>query len=178
MQFNTLLQTFNKSIFSIIGAIAILLLGLVIGRFLSKLTQRILHELEINKIIKKTTGSPLPLEQIISSITKYVIYFIAIILALNQIGLSSKILLVILTIFLILIVAFIILALKDFIPNIIAGFTIQQKAFFKKGDQIKIKRMEGKVIDITITETKIKTKDNEIIIIPNSLITKNIIRKR
>ena len=58
-----------------------------------------------------------------------------------------------------------------------ASFWIHQKNILKEGDEIEIKEVKGKVVEITLTEVKIKTKDNEVVLIPNSLLFKEKIKK-
>lgn len=160
-------QLFTK----VIVAIIILLIGFIIGRIVAKIIQRFLHEIELNKILKKM-GISASLEKGISNFAKYFIYFIAVIWALNEIGLTTTILNMISGAALILIIVSVLLAIKDFIPNIISGFLINQKSLIKKGDKISIDKLEGKVVDINLIETKIKTRKGDIIHIPNSTITK------
>lgn len=75
-------------------------------------------------------------------------------------------------------VSLILLAFKDFIPNAFASFWIHQKKLIEIGDEIEVKDISGKVIEITLTETKIETKDKEIVLIPNSLLLKEKIKKK
>ena len=86
----------SESVFRVIAAIIILLLGIVIGRALGNLTRKLLHELEFERILKKQTKIKVPVEEFSSSLIKYIVYFIAIIMALNQIGLTTIILNIIL----------------------------------------------------------------------------------
>ena len=161
----------------IIAAIAVLLIGLIAARIISKIVKKILHELELNRILKEQAGVRLPVEEFISTLIKYLIYFIAIIWALAELGLQTVILYIILTVFLTILVSFIVLAFKDFIPNITAGFFIHQKNMIKKGDIIKVKDIEGKVIRINMIETTIKVNGNTVYV-PNSVLTKNEITKK
>jgi len=63
------------------------------------------------------------------------------------------------------------LALKDTLANILAGISIFADRYFKVGDVIKLESGEtGKVIDLGLRSTKIRTFDNEVIIVPNSQI--------
>ena len=57
----------------------------------------------------------------------YFIYFIAIIMALNQVGLTSAILNMLSGAVILLILISMILAIKDFVPNMVAGIFIFQK---------------------------------------------------
>lgn len=163
---------------NLIAALVILLLGIVIGRFVSKLIQRVLKEVEINKILKEEAGVKIPVEQVIASAVKYLIYFVAVIVALDQIGLTTPILNLILIVFLVIIIIFIILAFKDFIPNLMSGLFIHQRRGLNKGDRIKFNGISGTIEDISIIETKIRTKNGDIIFIPNSLLTKEKIIKK
>jgi len=161
----------------LVAAITILLIGLILGRFFSKLVKKILKEVELNNIIKKEFKLDWPVEQFLVSFIRYLVYFVALVIALNQIGLAKIILYVILGGVLLFIVVFMILAIKDFIPNVVSGFLIQHRKLLKKGDKIKVKDIEGKVVDITLTEIQIKS-GNEIIVVPNSVLSKEIIRKK
>lgn len=161
----------------LIVATAIILIGLIAARIISRVIKKILNELELNKLLKEKADINMPMEEFISSLTKYIIYLIAVIWALSELGLQKIILYIIISILLLILVSFIVLAFKDFIPNITAGFFIHQKKIIKIGDLIKVKDIEGEVINISMVETTIKAK-GDTIYIPNSLLTKNEIIKK
>ena len=161
----------------LITAIIILLIGFVIARILSNLTKKLLQELETNRILKEQAGVKIQVEEFIASLVKYLIYFIAVIMALNQLGLTTTLLSILLIIILAILVGFIILAFKDFIPNIVAGFMIHQKEKIQPGDKIRVKDIEGEVIHVNLVETRMKTKKKDIVYIPNSMLTKNEVIK-
>ena len=163
---------------NLVASIVILIIGLIIGKFLSNLTKKILQELELDRVLKEQARIKLPLTQFISSIVKYVIYFIAIIAALNQLGLKSFILNSILVIIIVLLVIFMVLSLKDFIPNLVAGLFLYQKRNINPGEIIQVNNIEGEVLNITLFETKIRTKNHEIVYIPNSILTKSMVIKK
>ena len=54
---------------------------------------------------------------------------------------------------------------------------IQKKDFIKEGDYIKIDEKEGEVINTNLIEVIIKTKEGEIVYVPNSILTKKVITK-
>jgi small conductance mechanosensitive channel len=166
---NTLLPPiFMKSIVAII----ILIIGFVFGRIAGRLLQKVFHEIELNTILKKATGIKIALEEVISKIVTYFIYFIAIIWALNELGLTTTILTMVSGAALVLILVSMLLVIKDFIPNAFAGFLIHRRRQIKIGDKIKTDGIEGKITRISLVETEIKTKQGDIIYIPNSLLTK------
>lgn len=154
-----------------IVAIIIVLIGFIIGRIACRFMQKFLHEVEIDRILKKM-GIAISLERMLSDFLKYFIYFISVIWALNELGLTTTILNMISAAALILIIISVLLAIKDFIPNIISGFFINQKSMIKKGDTITIGNLRGKVISISLVETQVKTSKGDIIHIPNSTLTK------
>lgn len=166
----------EKSI-NLVASLAILLLGLVFGRILSKLLQRILHHLDINRLIRRTFNTRFPLEQFVTSLVKYAVYLTAVILALAQLGLVSTIFYILLIGILLLVTLFILVAIKDFIPNLISGTTLLKNEIINVGETIEVDSIKGKVIEFTITETQIKTREGDIIWIPNSFLTKHLIKK-
>lgn len=162
---------------NLIAAIAIILIGIIVARITNRIIRKVLHELELNRILREQAGVKIPVEEFAGSLAKYLIYFIAMIMALAQLGLQTIILYIILVIVLVILVSFVVLAFKDFIPNITAGFFIHQKGMIKEGDFIQVKDIKGKVISISLVETKIKV-GKDIVYIPNSVLTKNEIIKK
>ncbi len=75
-------------------------------------------------------------------------------------------------------IIFIILTLKDLIPNITAGILLHHRKIINKNDNITVKDISGKIIDITLTETKLETKNKDIVIIPNLVLIKNIVTRK
>jgi len=168
---------FQGSMTKVISAIVILLLGVLIARFLSKLIKKVLAEIRTDKILREEIGLKIPVEDFLSNITKYLIYFIAIIIALNQLGLTVTVLYIILIIILVVIIILIVLAFKDFMPNLTAGIFNFQKRNFNINDRIEIKGTEGKIIDKNLIEMTIKTKEGDELIIPNSIFMRERIKK-
>ena len=170
--------TSGSVLIKLIGAIALLLIGFIVARILSKLVLRVLHELEMNRILKEQANVTLPVEEFLSAATKYLVYFIALIMALAQLGLQTVVLYILLTLILVILVAFIILAFKDLIPNVTAGFVLHQKRLLKVGDRIKVKDTDGTVLAFTLTETRLKLKNGDEVLIPNALLLRHEIIKK
>ncbi len=162
----------NQTLISFIAAIVIILIGIIIARVLSRILKKILRELETDRIIKKQTGFNLKLQKRVPSITKYLIYFIALVTALNQLGITATVIFIIILIIAILIIISIILTFKNLIPNIRAGLKIYKNKTIKLEQKIKIRNTEGIVKEINLTQTRIQLKNKETIYVPNSLITK------
>lgn len=71
--------------------------------------------------------------------------------------------------------AIIALAVQDVFKNIIAGTTIIAEKTFEIGDTIKFDGQVGQIEDITLRSTKIRTKSNSIIGVPNYKMATEII---
>src|SRR3989338_9828471 len=168
----------SSTLVKLVAAIAIILLGLLFGRFFSKLLSKILKEVKLNLLLKDELKINVPAEEFISRLIMYIIYFVSLVLALNQIGLTTTVLYIILITILVIIVILTALAFKDFVPNITARFYIHYRAHLKKDDNIVIDNVKGKILDINLIETRIKTKEEDEVLVPNSLLLKFKVEKK
>jgi small-conductance mechanosensitive channel len=150
----------------------LLLIGFILGKILGRLIYKFMHSFEVNETFSRLTGTTLKIEEIAETFTTYFIYFVTIVIVLQQIGLVSTILHMIAEGIIILIVLSTFLGIKDFIPNAISGFFMHSNKKFKVGQKIKVKGMQGKIIEINLLETKIETRNGDIIFIPNSVLSK------
>ena len=157
---------------NIIAAFLILFAGIIVGKIFGKLVKKVLHEIELNKITHKATSLKLSIEEFTGGFVQYFVYFITVIMALNQLNVTTTVLSMVGGAVIILIVVSIILAIKDFIPNVFAGFYIYRNKFIKVGEIIKVKGMEGEVKEVNLFETRIETISGDTIYIPNSALTK------
>jgi small-conductance mechanosensitive channel len=73
-----------------------------------------------------------------------------------------------------------ILAVKDLFPNLFTGLRIRIRKLFSEGDEVQIKELKGRVVNVGLLETRIKTLSDEEVIIPNSFFNKRrvIVRKK
>ena len=157
---------------NIVVAVVLLLIGIVVSRLMERLVIKVLHELELDNWLKKA-GVRFALEQTVGSIIRYFGYFLTIIVALNQIGLTSFVVNLAAGGIIVLVLVAIFLGIKDFVPNFIAGVSIYQRGFVKEGDIIRVRDIEGEVREINLLDTRIKTRTGDLLFIPNSMLTKN-----
>lgn len=153
--------------------IVILLLGFVIGRVLGRFSQKFFHEIELDAMFKRA-GVKIALAQVLSHCITYLVYFIAVIWALNILGITTIALNILFGAILLLLIISAVLAMKDLIPNMVAGFAAHRK--IKVGDTIFIGRLKGRVKQMTLTETEIATRAGDSIYIPNINLIKKITR--
>ena len=67
------------------------------------------------------------------------------------------------------------LAAQDIIKNLLSGMMIILDKPFKVGDYIKFDKYEGTVVDITFRSTRLRTTENSIAQVPNSLIANSTV---
>lgn len=166
----------NKGLLRMGLAILIFLAGFIIGNILGKVIYKLLKEIEINTILKNLTGIKLNLDHLISNIISYAIYFLSLVAALEQLGIANTILYLISgTIILFILISFFV-AIRDFIPNLVAGFYLYSKEKLKDGCKIEINDIRGTLEHVDLLQVKVLTKKGDIIYIPNSTVIKSKIK--
>ncbi len=161
-------------------ALIILLVGITIGKLVSRLVEFLLRKIGLNKTINKLTGHELLLEEMISTFIEYTFYFIALVLALQKLNIINNILLWLsIGVVLILLIA-LFLSLRDAVVNFTSGAIIRSKKILKKKEHVIIDDVEGIVLKVDLLDTllkNIKEDQGEIIRIPNSRVLKARIKK-
>ena len=125
-------------------------------------------------IVKKLKNDDMPdgnrtVASFTSKILKYVIYIGAGLLILAVFGINPSSLIAGLGVG----SAVVALAAQDFVKSLISGFSILSDRPFLVGDWIVVGTDEGEVVEISFRSTKIKTSDNTIVTIQNSVFTTN-----
>lgn len=67
------------------------------------------------------------------------------------------------------------LALQDTMGNFFSGLAIQTERSFEVGDWVRFGEQEGIVTDISWRTTKLRTRQNDMVIIPNTVISKDTV---
>ena len=109
--------------------------------------------------------------QVINEIIKYTVYTLAVTIILNELGINITAIAVSLGIVGIA-VGF---AARDTISNFISGLFVLGDKSFKVGDIIEISDKKGKVMIMGFRVTKLVTPDNNIITVPNSNFSRNLL---
>jgi small-conductance mechanosensitive channel len=170
----------NPIIVNVINAVILLLIGFVVGKFIEKLTFRIFEMVELDKITKKKIKIR-NLSKILSKIFGFLVYLLAIIIALNKIGLATTIINTVIILSILVMILFIVFGVNDIFANFFSGVFFRMKRNISVGEIIKIKSqrntISGKVEKITLLDIRIDTGKEEIVIVPNTLLSKSIITK-
>ncbi|MDK2850049.1 MAG: small conductance mechanosensitive channel [Candidatus Woesearchaeota archaeon] len=153
----------------------LILFGLLLGKIVNNVLKSFLSRFNLNLFFSKVTNLDIKLEEAISLITAFVVGLIFVVLGLNVMGIATVIINIVSGFILILIIIFVALAVKDFLPNLMAGIYILSKKSVNEGKFVKIKGIVGKIEHIDLIETKIKTLDGEFVLVPNSQFVKNAI---
>ena len=161
----------------IIMGIIILLVGFGIGILVKRILQRVLKEVGLNKIMRRVNIGT-DLERWVSSIVSYVIYLVTLVIFLDQLGLKSVVLYLVVGAVLMLIILTSLVGLKDVIPNFVAWVIIQKRGNIQEDRWIDIKEISGYVLKIGYLETEIKTDKGDILYVPNSLFLKSKFKLR
>jgi small conductance mechanosensitive channel len=158
---------FNK----VLLAVVILLIGFVAGKIAGLIVKRLLSGISVDKHIRNA-GVKLSVERFLGGVVSFVIYVITLLISLNTLGLTSTIITIITLGILFILGVSLLLAIKDFFPNMISGIRIRTSGLFHEGDAVKIKEVKGIIKHVGLLETRLMTDHHEEIIIPNALFIK------
>jgi small conductance mechanosensitive channel len=161
----------------IVVAAIVLLVGVIISRLVERLVHYILKQMEVNKVLLKA-GLPFALDETLSLTVKYALYFVTVVVTLNQVGLTTQIFNIVAAIVIVFVLVSMFLGVKDFIPNYWAGMYLYRKQVYKVGDRIIINNINGVVTRFTVLETTIKTDAGDMLYMPSSLLLHSQILKK
>lgn len=134
---------------------------LVAAKLLLALTGRILEKSNLD----------LSLHTIIRSTVKILLIFLTILIVAPTLGIEISSLLAVLSIAGVAVS----LSIQGILGNFFSGVTLLMSKPFKIGDYVTIGGQSGTIVETGITHTKLHTPDNQVILVPNSSVTSNII---
>ncbi len=158
--------------YTILIGLVILLIGFGLGILAKKISYRLLKELGLNRVMSKA-GVTYNLEKWVSSIISYVIYLLTIVAFLDRLGISSIVLFLVAGALLMLVISTLLVGLKDILPNFIGWLYLQRKEKMKEGYKIEVREIAGTIEKIGWLETEIRTDNNDLLYVPNSLFLKS-----
>ena len=159
-------MSINDILIKFIVFIIIILIGMVIGKVVYNLIRKTIKEFELARMLKRIDIKFNP-ERFLPSLSKYIVYSLAVIIALSTIGITRIVIRIAVIIFMVFIVIYILISIRDFMPNIYYGFKLKRK--YKIGKRVRYKNIEGNVIGASLIELRIKTK-KEVIHIPYKIL--------
>lgn len=141
---------------SMLGAVMILVIGIVLIRLIMKIVNRALERSRLEKAA----------HILISSLTRVVLYLLLGLMIASGLGIDVTAI-VALTSVLSLAVS---LSIQDALTNIIGGFTLLYTKPFVSGDYVEMAGQAGTVQEIGLAYTRLTTPDNKLISLPNSTV--------
>jgi len=176
---NLAVSIVSPIIFRIMIAILIFLLGFIIGKIIQKFILKLFEISDLDRVLKKLFRIRFNASKVVAAIALYLIYILAIIMALNSLGLTTTIVTTIVILLIIILVLFIIFGLNDVFANMFAGMLVRFRKNIKPGDYIRIKdkHIEGYVASINMLNVRIETLKEEVVLVPNMVLFKSEIIK-
>jgi small-conductance mechanosensitive channel len=141
----------------LLGAVLILLVGMWLAKRLSAGLERVLGRAHVDSTL---TG-------FLRNVSYAAMMVLVLVTALSSIGVPPTSMLAVLGAAGLAVG----LALKDSLSNIASGVMLIVLRPFRDGDSVQIAGLEGTVEEIRIFQTRMRTADNRLIILPNSMIT-------
>ena len=143
----------NYALYSLLPALAILIIGLIIVKLVIAV---------INKILQKTKLEKAALT-LIRSVIRVVLYLLLVLIVASSLGIDVTGVIALASV-LTLAVS---LAVQDALTNLVGGFTLLCTKPFSSGDYVEIAGLSGSVQEIGLTYTKLLTPDSKVASIPN-----------
>lgn len=134
---------------------------LILTKLLLAVTERVLANSKLDK----------SLYAIIRSTIKVLLLFLTILIVAPSLGIEISSLLAVLSIAGVAVS----LSIQGILGNFFSGVTLLISKPFKIGDYVTIGGQSGTIVETGITHTKLHTPDNQVILVPNSSVTSNII---
>ncbi|NPA27700.1 MAG: mechanosensitive ion channel family protein, partial [Epsilonproteobacteria bacterium] len=156
---------------AIVEDIFFFLYVLLFAKFLYEIVKYFLYK-SLNEKIKKYKGARRELFNLFLNITKVFIGIVIAILILSKIGVDLTALITSLGIGGV-IIGF---SSKEALTNFFDSIRLISEDAFRQGDWIETKDIEGFVTEIGLVATKIRTFDNALVTIPNSLLANNYVK--
>jgi len=172
----------NPLIIKILVALILFALGVILGKLAEKILLKLFWLMDIDKHIARKIGLRFSLAKFLSGAAAYVIFVFLLVMALNQLYLTSKIIMIVVLILTIVVFLFIIFGITDIVANLFAGLVVRIRDNLIMGEHIIVradkKIIEGKLIGMTLLNVCVDTGRSEPLFIPNMLLFRSEIKTR
>ena len=165
----------------IIVALVILLLGFMIGKIIEISLKKLFATIAFDEKMTRFFVAKRQYARSVVRIVARLIYVVTILLVLNRLSLLEETYTLLLLFALLIIVLSFVLAGLDFIPNIVARVACKKKGLCV-GDEITLMDksgvIQGTIVDITLTDVRMKRKNGDLFFIPLALFSKERVVKK
>jgi len=149
------------------AASIIIIFGLISARYVAQFGGWVLRKINQDKEIAYA------FEETVKSALRYAVYGLAIIAALNRLGLASTVFSIVILVVTLIVALVLFLVLRDLITNLFSGLLIKNKNLIKPGKYLVVGDSKGTVTKVSATGVTLETKDGGSIVIPNLFLSKN-----
>ena len=146
---------------SLATAAVLLVICLILTRILLAASGKVLKKSKLDK----------SLHAIIRSTLKVLLIFLTILIVAPALGIETASLLAVLSIAGVAVS----LSIQGILGNFFSGITLLMSKPYKVGDFVTVGGMTGTIVETGLTHTKLNTVDNQVILVPNSAVTSNVI---
>ena len=146
---------------SLLKAALLLVVCLILMKVLMAASGKLLNKSKLDK----------SLHSIILSTLKVLLIFLTIMIVAPSLGIETSSLLAVLSIAGVAVS----LSIQGILGNFFSGVTLLMSKPYKVGDFVTIGGQTGTIVETGITHTKLHTLDNQVILVPNSAVTSNVI---
>lgn len=155
----TIKKFFSSNALSILNFFIVLVVGFFVCKILLKILKKVLSKSKMEIITQK----------FLFSILRVVVWLAYITTLLKMMGVDLTGLMAAIAACAVAVG----LALQSSLSNLASGLILVTSKFFKSGDYVQVNGVEGTVQDIGLLQCSLKTVDNKIVHIPNSMVINN-----
>ncbi|MFH1212137.1 MAG: hypothetical protein V1659_04400 [Candidatus Woesearchaeota archaeon] len=162
-------KNINPVLNRLIIALIIALLAFILGKIAGEVFEWFLKRLNIDKHSSRIFDIRFAPSRVISRSISLAIYLAGIFLALNQIGIASLVVNILIGLVILTALVSFLISIFGAVPNIIAGFRLRKKLRLKKGAKIALMGVDGIIKELGFLEVIIDGQNREMIVVPYSV---------
>ncbi len=157
----------------ILIAAGLFVMGLIVGESVKQGVIKMLRVNEAERI--DPIGAEMPIYAVVGTTAKYMIVFAFMLFALAITGIGTEITYMVFGVLLAGFVILLILSIKDIAKNMILSIYFQRSNTLLKDQNITVGDIHGKMVSMGPVYTKIRKK-NETVLVPNNMLLKNTVK--
>ena len=173
----TIFSKASDLVINLVSAAIILMIGAILGKALGRTISAFLKEIELNRFTENDLHLAINFEEYAGIVISYVCYVISLHLALNTMHLTKTAFYAAFIGIALLVGFSLAISIRDFFPNLFAGMQLREHRAGSDGKPLKYENMAVHIEHIGIVETRIRTKRNDILFVPNAEMEKNLEKK-
>jgi small-conductance mechanosensitive channel len=151
----TILMRLTNYVPNVVVAFFILVFGAILGDKAAVLASERLEGIKISDV------------GVVPTLVRYSVVFVAFLMALSQLGVSTLALHILLSAYLVAVIAIAVVSLRAVLPSIVSGLYILSTHQYGIGDNVRIGEVEGVVQEVDLLTTRIDDGEREHVV-PNS----------